>query len=322
MRAMLHSWWQTVRKHWVISTIVLIATLGLFIFAGYRLSWDWTGFNEHIGPNVQQNQPSKTLWDWLQLLAALAIPVVVALGAAWFTAQQGKANDRENTDNQREAALQSYIDKISELLLEKQLNTSPKGEVRQIARIRTLTVLRRLDATRKGSVLQFLREANLIEKDTCIVDLSSADLSNVNLTFANFHKAELSRANLSRAIFPSANFEGTNFREANLMETVFVFANLSGASLEEANLSGASLMRANLSGASLEGANLSGASLRGANLTDTNLSRANLTRVDLRKAAVTKEQLATVKSLEGATMPDGKIYSDQFFSTRPTSDKK
>ena len=68
-----------------------------------------------------------------------------------------KRGNTEKKDNQRETALQTYIDKMSELLLEKHLRTSqPEEEVRKIARVRTLTVLRGLDANRKGSVLQFL----------------------------------------------------------------------------------------------------------------------------------------------------------------------
>jgi hypothetical protein len=89
----------------------------------------------------------KTLWDWLQLLAAFAIPLVVGFGAVWFTTRQGKVADAENTNNQRETALQAYIDKMSELLLEKHLRESqPNDEVRKIARVRTLTILPRLDA--------------------------------------------------------------------------------------------------------------------------------------------------------------------------------
>jgi hypothetical protein len=38
--------------------------------------WAWTGFGE------------KKLWDWLQLLSALAIPVVLGAAGFWFTAQQ------------------------------------------------------------------------------------------------------------------------------------------------------------------------------------------------------------------------------------------
>ncbi len=104
-----HSWWQQIRIHPVTSVLIALFVLliVLVIFGGYKFNWDWTGFN----------RPSKTLWDWLQLFGVLAIPVVVGFGAVWFTTRQGKVADAENKDNQRENALQAYIDKLSELLL-------------------------------------------------------------------------------------------------------------------------------------------------------------------------------------------------------------
>jgi hypothetical protein len=61
------------------TAVVLLVTVA-FIFAGYWFGFSWTGFS------------NKTLWDWLQLLGVLAIPVVVALGAAWFTRTQQLRN--------------------------------------------------------------------------------------------------------------------------------------------------------------------------------------------------------------------------------------
>jgi hypothetical protein len=87
---------------------------------------------------------------------------------------------------------------------------------------------------------------------------------------------------------------------ANLSGAYLIRINLLGADLRKANLSGADLRRANLRGADLSRADLSGANLSGANLREADLSGANLTR-----ATVTVNQLATTKSLEGATMPDG-----------------
>ncbi len=117
-----------IRKPLTVIAVVasLVGVFVLLILMGYRLTW--TGFSEHVGPNVQQYQPAKTLWDWLNLFGVLAIPVVVAVGAAWFTAQQGKVSDRENTDNQRETALQAYIDKMSELLLAHRLREATADE--------------------------------------------------------------------------------------------------------------------------------------------------------------------------------------------------
>lgn len=96
-----------------------------------RKRWKWLGFVE------------KTLWDWLQLFGMLAIPLVLALGTLWFSTQQRQMSDemmknqhdtalvmsqqqRETAcaiaeDQQREAALSTYLDRISELLLDKNL---------------------------------------------------------------------------------------------------------------------------------------------------------------------------------------------------------
>ena len=187
------STWRKLKSYRVtilVVAIILIVAIGLII-VGYR--FDWTGFNGNT-------KSGKTLWDWLNLLGVLAVPVVVGFGAVWFTTRQGKVADAENKDNQRETALQAYIDKMSELLLEKYLRDSAEeGEVRKIARIRTLTVLRSLDTKRKASVLQFLYEAYLIGYPTVnaqsIVGLSGADLSGTDLSFA-----KLSGANLSGAL--------------------------------------------------------------------------------------------------------------------------
>jgi len=64
-------------------------------------------------------------------------------------------------------------------------------------------VLRRLDAERKGSVLQFLHESGLIVKDKHIIDLRGA-----NLGGANLFEAELSGADLRRADLLDADPEG------------------------------------------------------------------------------------------------------------------
>src|SRR5215469_1530585 len=132
MRVRLRAWWQKIKQHPYATGFAALLVLILFIFLAYRFGWDWTGFNRGTNQITITNaskgnytatisQPSKSLWDWLQLLGVLAIPAVVGLGAAWYTAQQGKVSDKENTDNQREAALQAYIDKISELLLKEHL---------------------------------------------------------------------------------------------------------------------------------------------------------------------------------------------------------
>jgi hypothetical protein len=196
MEARVRSWWLYIRKHWVATIIIVFVGVIVLIVLGYLFKWDWTGFNNGTSQititspskgnyKATVTQPSKSLWDWLQLLAVLAIPVVVGLGAAWFTVQQGKVNDRDNKDNQREKALQDYIDKISELLLKEHLDErtadgilkSEYEQARKIARVLTITVLNQLDVRRIGYVFAFLREAELMStvSNNDVVSLSNAD---------------------------------------------------------------------------------------------------------------------------------------------------
>jgi hypothetical protein len=89
---------------------------------------------------------------------------------------------------------------MAELLLDNGLATSKQEQpVRSIARSSTLIAVRRLDADRKGILVQFLSESNLISKIDPIIDLSGADLSDADLSGANLNGANLSHANLVSA---------------------------------------------------------------------------------------------------------------------------
>src|SRR5713101_6023346 len=190
MLARLRSWWQKTSKPLdavIIMVLVVLLALLVMIILGYIFNWPWTGLH------------GKTLYDWLQLLI---IPAVLAVGGYLFnyttsrneqkTTQLRDQTERDiASDNQREAALQEYIDKMSELLLEKKLRESGEDdEVRTIARVRTLTVLPRLDGDRKGRVVQFLHESGLIDKDQKIVDLERANLKGANLIGDDLNRAD------------------------------------------------------------------------------------------------------------------------------------
>src|SRR5258708_1346220 len=268
------------RRRWVtIGVIVLVSLIGL-IFAGYWFNWDWTGFNEHIGPRVPQYQPTKTLWDWLQLLI---IPLVLAVAALLFNRATTRTEQTIALDKQREDLLQAYLDRMSELLLEKKLATSPSEEASNVARVRTITLLFQLDARRIGYVFAFLREAGLMSaySDSSIVSLSQANLNKIDLSQANLSETNLSEANLSEA-----NLSETNLGKANLRQ-----ANLTKANLSQANFSQADLNKANLSQADLRQANL-----RQANLSEADLSEADLSEANLIRTIVTEAQLKKAKS--------------------------
>jgi Pentapeptide repeats (8 copies) len=211
MGARLRSWWQKTRKSpAVFGFIALLGVAIALIFVEVRLYG--TGF------------AGKTLWDWLQLLI---IPAVLAVGgyvinltisrseqeATKQRAQSERVAAEKRADTEREIALdslreevlQAYIDKMAELLFKEHLSElKPEyKEVRKIARVRTLTVLPRLDGLRKGSVLQFLHESGLIEKDKRIIDLRGANLGGASLEYADLRGAYLFEAALAGASITS-----------------------------------------------------------------------------------------------------------------------
>src|SRR5690242_14968369 len=116
------------RRHWF--WWFLGASLIALIWAAYRFAWPGTGFQ------------GKTVWDWLSLLV---VPLVLALVALFFNQANTRTERQIALDKQRNDLLQAYLDRMSELLLEKGLRTSQTdSEVRNVARTRTISVLRQL----------------------------------------------------------------------------------------------------------------------------------------------------------------------------------
>ena len=260
----------------------------LLIFKGY--SWpEGTGFGE------------KTLWDWLDLLI---IPAMLGFGALWFNQAAHVREQRIAADQQREAALQNYLDKMEELLLREMLlekKNNPEDPIVDVAQVRTVTTLRILDTGRKNILFQFLRDANLADFILSAASLAGADLSGTKMVDIDLREANLSAAFLVRADLSGASLHETHLSDADLSAAHLVGADLRGAKLDGAdlratmlngaNLSGANLVLADLSGAFLTGANLSRASLYEANMNGAILNGANLNRANLIGAKLRGAQL-------------------------------
>ncbi len=278
----------------LVFVILPFSLLPWIILQGY--SFTWTGF---VGKN---------LWDWMELFV---IPTVLGIGAFYLNRSE-RESDRQRaeerakvereiaTDRQEEIALQSYIDRMADLLLNKKLRTTKTKEVRDVARTRTLSVLRGLDANRKTLLFHFLMESKLIGIEKPIIELSGANLRGAYMRGANLSRADLSGADLNGADLRYCNLSGASLRVGTAQG-----ANLSRADLSSVNLRYCNLSDADLSGSNLSGANLRYANLSGANLSGTDLSGVDLSNSSLSGANVTKEQLKNAKLLKGATMPDG-----------------
>ena len=131
------------------------------------------------------------------------------------------------------------------------------------------------------------------------------DATYIQLDNALLKEADLQYIYMPEAYLREANIRGINLRGAEIRGTDFFNTSLHGANLSEAIVFNASLRKARLNGANLLGADLTGADLTEADLSEVNLTGADLNGANLSRAKVTQEQLDTVQSLEGVTMPDG-----------------
>jgi uncharacterized protein YjbI with pentapeptide repeats len=192
----------------------------------------------------------KTLWDWLKLLI---VPVVLALGGYLFTRSENHRTQDLAIQRARDEALQAYLDKMTELLIDKKLHEKrdPYDDTRITARAQTLAVLRQLDKERKRIVLLFLREARLINRENRppgdrriyarIVGLRDADLTNANLRDAKLINTRRDEpVSLERAILKYADLQGADLRASNLSNVDLSYANLSDARVTQEQLGQAS----------------------------------------------------------------------------------
>jgi len=274
----------------------------------------------------------KTLWDLVDLFI---VSIVVVLALFWLNRSQKRREIERQKDDQQQAALQAYFDKMSELLINQSLGDEEDVEASEkaklVARALTLSVFRSLDPGRNAAVLRFLSDAELLVEHRILrsSDMININFSKANLYAANLRAADLSRVHLNRANLGFANLGFADLSRANLGRANLGFADLSGAFLSGADLNEADLNDANLGGANLRGANLDGANLSGANLGFANLgfadlstadlSRANLSGANLRGANLRGADLSRA-SLNGANLGGAKLRGAQYTNDTQWSD--
>src|SRR5215213_625093 len=121
--------WQPTTEQllWIIRFAIILVFLSVLVIIGYH--FEWTGFGDsvrEVGKNKDLRR-AKLLWDWMQLLV---VPAALAIGGFWLANRAQKQRDKENEDAReheqfleqqraQDAALQSYLDQMSHLILDK-----------------------------------------------------------------------------------------------------------------------------------------------------------------------------------------------------------
>ncbi|HEV7804957.1 MAG TPA: pentapeptide repeat-containing protein [Solirubrobacteraceae bacterium] len=322
--------------------LVVVALAMVFVVLAYRRQWDWTGLTEvrRARGGDEDVQPTKTLWDWLQLLV---IPLALAglafvVNEAQTQREQRREDDRAklkravSTDAAHEDTLRAYLTQMSGLMLDRRLLRSKRlSDVQAVARTATLTAVRRLDGERRGLAIKFLDEARLLKRGAAKVNLAGADLRSADLRGANLSRDDLSEADLrsadlgdvnlfgamlSRADLRGADLRGADLHRAHLQLEIFPSANspigdalpqLRGrALLLDTNLQAADLRSVNLLGAILSDVDLRRADLRHADLQEARLHGADLRHADLEDTDLRRADLRGADlrraGLEGADL--------------------
>ena len=160
-------------RAWIAAAVLVLALI-VVVALGIWSGWDlktligWKPLVDYINPKNATDRK-----DAVQVYA-----VIVAGGIATITAGVGLLNlrltrrnlvqqrelEKQRADEQRlleaqraqSTALQAYYEQVGKLLSDKELRTTQREEIRELARGQTLTVLQDLDASRKRSLLTIL----------------------------------------------------------------------------------------------------------------------------------------------------------------------
>ena len=301
---------------------------------------------KRINETIAVVDPGKSIWDGLQLIG---VPLILVILGAWFRNSQQKQAERtarnqrkQDADEAREEVLQLFFDRVSALLIDRNLmaivrktrkqDSFGKNSIvliepekisnselsileasRDIIRARTLSILRRFesDVERKSSVVRFLVETEVIS--SLRVDLSSANISQAELSGVDLSRCRLSGANLDRADLTQARFANSELVGASLVGAGLVGANLTttdltAADLKQAHLGAADLSKADLTGTDLRESFLFGTLFIDAFINGTDFSNANLSQANFAGTKIVDADF-TGASLKGANLAGANLFN-------------
>jgi hypothetical protein len=235
-----------------ISKILFFLLIFIISFLLWRVfviisNFKWSGFQK------------KSFWDWLQLLI---VPLMLALGAFYLNSAADFRDYQIAQERKQQEILTDYFSKMQGLIVEtkKIKETSgytklhPKDEAarllpefRSTAQALTLSVLEQLDGERKGKVITYLAESQLITANND----NQSSRSEIKLDGANLQKLEL-----KDQVFSYINIAGADMTSTELSDILISDSDLSRVNLTEAVLQDVTFKNSNLSGVNLDGASL------------------------------------------------------------------
>ena len=181
--------------------------------------------------------PQRTVWDWLSLVGIpLAGGIVIAGVGYFFNKKQREREEAVERLNAQDTALQSYLDQMSDLLVNQHLRSlPPSSDIHKLGEARTLAALLGLDSNHKRRPLKLVYDLGLITIKDPLFELENAGLDHADLSELSLREASVRRADLRGATLHGANLKGSDLSDADLRGANLVNADLSEADLSRTN---------------------------------------------------------------------------------------
>ena len=234
-----------------------------------------------------------TLKDILVILCAAALPLALALYSSTMQKQQQQIEDDarqadiETADRARQQTLyDQFLDNIYKL--DKNGYLADNGTPWAFANAFYRATHRHLDSIRKGDLLQFLKERELIGRSICSNDCQRQDLPDIirlnklNLEYIHL-KSQTGRLN-------ALKLDCIKFDQVLFNYALFSFVDLNGAIFE-----GGQSNHVKFDGSSLRCVIFDSVHLQGVDFGDSDLTGAEFHNVDLSTVKLTDKQIEQAK---------------------------
>jgi len=236
--------------------------------------------------------------DILTVLCAAAVPIALGIYTA-ITYQQEKENEQRMQEMQINQTVESRRDKIYDNFLKNVYNLDRYGYLNEskdpwaFANAYYRAAHRQLDPDRKGDVLQFLKERQLIGRNNCTEQCGYKqplkDIIRLNELSFDSIRFKSQTGTLTRL-----NLKCISFDQVSMKNTTFLFANLDGVSFDNSRLQDISF-----GNSSLVCARFNNTEIENVDFGDADLTGAIFINVDPDKLKLTSTQRDQAKFYSG-----------------------
>lgn len=239
--------------------------------------------------------------DILTILCAAAVPIALGIYTA-ITYQQEKQLAMEAQRLTINQTIETRQDALYDNFLNNIYNLDKDGYLAEnktpwaFANAYYRAAHRQLDPLRKGDVLQFLKEKQLIGRNNCTSRCNPKVVPDIiRLNELNFDKVNLKS---QTGLLNRVNLECISFEQVSMNDAIFSYVNLNGVSFDQGKLENTNFGNSTLACASFNGTIFEGVDFENANLEDAYFENTDISKVKLTQEQIKRARFINVKGLD------------------------